>query len=164
MIVHDATLADLPAIVAIYNAAISGRMATADTEAVSTESRRAWFDEHDPKRRPLWVASIERSIVGWLSFQAFYGRPAYRATAEISVYVALDRHRTGIGRALLGKAVDASPDLGLRTLVAFIFGHNEPSLRLFNGFGFERWARLPRVAELDGIERDLLILGRRVER
>jgi hypothetical protein len=28
-------------------------------------------------------------------------------------------------------------------------------LKLFRGFNFETWARLPRVAELDGAERDL---------
>ncbi|MGH8809672.1 MAG: GNAT family N-acetyltransferase, partial [Noviherbaspirillum sp.] len=28
--------------------------------------------------------------------------------------------------------------------------------------GFERWANMPRVATLDGIERDLIIVGKRV--
>jgi len=164
MTVRDATQADLPAIVEIYNAAIPGRMATADTDPVSPQARQAWFREHDPDRGPLWVASVERSIVGWLSFQSFYGRPAYRATAEISVYVAPGHHRSGIGRALLARAVEAAPRLGLKTLVGFVFGHNEPSLRLFTALGFERWALLPRVAELDGIERDLVIVGLRVAR
>jgi phosphinothricin acetyltransferase len=36
------------------------------------------------------------------------------------------------------------------------------SLALFRKFGFEQWAHLPRVAVLDGVERDLLILGRRL--
>jgi len=45
---------------------------------------------------------------------------------------------------------------------AFIFAHNERSVALFRKFGFETWAHLPRVAVLDGVERDLLILGRRV--
>jgi L-amino acid N-acyltransferase YncA len=35
-------------------------------------------------------------------------------------------------------------------------------LRLFESLAFDRWALLPGVAELDGIERDLLIVGRRV--
>jgi phosphinothricin acetyltransferase len=164
MTVRDATRADLTTIVAIYNAAIPGRMATADTAPVSPQSRQVWFEEHDPARRPLWVACVERSVVGWLSFQSFYGRPAYQATAEISVYVAPGQRRGGIGRGLLGRAVEAAPRLGLKTLVGFVFGHNEPSLRLFTGFGFQRWALLPGVAELDGIERDLVILGLRVDR
>jgi L-amino acid N-acyltransferase YncA len=161
-IVRDAVKADLPAIVEIYNAAIPGRMATADTEPITPHSRQAWFDEHHPARRPLWVAAIDGAVVGWLSFQTFYGRPAYRATAELSVYVAPRHHRSGIGRALLDQAVKTAPGLGLNTLVGFVFGHNEASLRLFSAFGFERWALLPRVAELDGIERDLVIVGRRV--
>ena len=44
-----------------------------------------------------------------------------------------------------------------------IYGHNEPSLRLFAAFGFERWGLLPRVAVLDGTERDVVIVGRRVD-
>lgn len=162
MTIRDATGADLEPIVRIYNAAIPGRLATADTEPVSVESRRAWFSEHDRARRPLWVAVTDDSISGWLSFQSFYGRPAYHATAELSVYVAANRQREGIGRALLARAVDQAPHLGLKTLLGFIFGHNLPSLRLFERFAFQRWALLPRVAVLDGVERDLVIVGRRV--
>ena len=51
MTIRDATEADLPSIVAIYNAAIPGRTATADTEPVSVAQRLAWFREHDPARR-----------------------------------------------------------------------------------------------------------------
>jgi L-amino acid N-acyltransferase YncA len=162
MSIRDATASDLSAIVEIYNAAIPGRMATADTTPVTLDSRRPWFEEHSASARPLWVAVANDSIVGWLSFQSFYGRPAYQATAEISVYVSPSSQRRGIARTLLSRAVSEAPRLGLRTLLGFIFGHNEPSLRLFASLGFERWGLLPRVAELDGIERDLLIVGRRV--
>jgi len=162
MNIRNAAIDDLPAIVEIYNAAIPGRMATADLDPVSVESRRAWFEEHSPDRRPLWVTEDADVICAWLSFQSFYGRPAYSATAELSVYVAPQAHRRGYGRILLQRALERAPDLGIKTLLGFIFGHNEPSLALFRGFGFEAWAHLPRVAELDGIERDLLILGRRV--
>ncbi len=162
MNIRDATEADLATLVAIYNASIPGRRVTADTQPITIESRRAWFAEHGPQQRPLWVALVDNSIVGWLSFQSFYGRPAYHATAELSVYVAPAYQRRGIGRELLQKAIASSPSLGLRTLLGFIFGHNEPSLRLFESFGFERWGLLPKVAELDGLERDLVIVGRRV--
>ena len=162
MIVRDATEDDLARIVEIYNTAIPGRMSTADTTPVTVESRRAWFREHTPGQRPLWVSVDDRAIAGWLSFQSFYGRPAYLATAELSVYVAPTHHRRGIAKDLMQRAISKSPDLGLRTLLGFIFGHNEPSLRLFESFGFDRMGVLPRVAELDGVERDLVIVGRRV--
>jgi phosphinothricin acetyltransferase len=163
LLVRDAFQRDLPRIVAIYNEAIPGRRATADTEPISVASRQAWFAEHTRGRRPLWVAERDGLIVGWLSFQSFYGRPAYAATAEISVYVSGDAQRGGVGRRLLARAIDRAPALGLSTLVAFVFGHNQPSLRLFEGEAFKRWGQLPQVARLDGIERDLVILGRRVE-
>lgn len=160
-VVRDAARSDLAAIVEIYNASIPGRLATADTEPVSVAGREAWFREHGSKR-PLWVACRQHEIVGWLSFQSFYGRPAYHATAEVSVYVAPASQRTGVASALLSKAVSEAPHLGLKTLLGFVFGHNQPSLRLFERFGFERWAFLAGVAELDGIERDLVIVGLRV--
>ena len=163
MIIRDATAADLPVIVAIYNAAIPGRMATADTEPVTVASRAAWLAAHSPTLHPLWVWEADGTIGGWLSFQAFYGRPAYRATAELSVYVAPTHQRRGVGRRLVGHALRRSPALGLSTLLGFVFGHNAPSLALFEGFGFAHWGHLPRVAVLDGQERDVVILGQRID-
>jgi L-amino acid N-acyltransferase YncA len=161
--IRDAVESDLPAIVAIYNATIAGRMATADTTPVSVESRLPWFREHAATSRPLWVIEVDGTIAGWFSFQSFYGRPAYHATAEVSVYVSAAHRRRGMGRQLLAEGTRRAPDLGLRTLIGYIFAHNAPSLTLFESFGFARWGLLPRVAELDGIERDLVIVGRRLE-
>lgn len=164
MNLRDATLADLPAIVEIYNATVPSRMVTADTEPVSIESRRAWFDEHDPSRRPIWVAEVDGAFAGWLSLSDFHdGRPAYHTTAEVGVYVSEKYRRGGIGCRLLAEAIRRGPSLGLKTLTAGAFAHNEPSLELFERFGFERWARFPRVAELDGAERDLVVLGLRLD-
>jgi L-amino acid N-acyltransferase YncA len=160
--IRDARESDLARIVAIYNEAIPGRRATADTEPVTVASRATWFRVHTPGRRPLWVAEHDGGIVGWLSFQDFYGRPAYAATAEISVYVGTSAQRGGVGGRLLARAIERAPALGLATLVGFVFAHNEPSVALFERHGFARWGHLPRVARLDGVERDLLILGRRV--
>jgi L-amino acid N-acyltransferase YncA len=163
MQIRDATLDDLAAIVAIYNASVPGRMATADLAPVTVESRRPWFDEHSPGSRPLWVLEESGTIAGWLSLQAFHTRPAYHATVEVSVYVAPDAQRKGYARKLVARMIDRAGEFGIATVLALIFGHNEPSLALFRNFGFETWGHLPRVAKLDGIERDVVILGRRIE-
>ncbi|AFY32727.1 GNAT family N-acetyltransferase [Calothrix sp. PCC 7507] len=162
MIIRHACEFDLPAIVAIYNAAIPSRMASADLAPVSVESRLTWFKGRSPSQRPLWVMEVEGAIAGWLSFQSFYGRPAYNKTAEISIYIAPAFHRCGLGRQLLAQAISESPSLGLKTLIGFIFAHNQPSLKLFETFGFQPWGHLPNVAELDDIERDLVIMGLRI--
>ncbi|MDK2126117.1 GNAT family N-acetyltransferase [Parachitinimonas caeni] len=154
---------DLPAIVAIYNSTIASRMVTADLTPVSVESRQAWFDAHQPQRHPLWVMLEHGKIIGWLSLSAFYGRPAYDATVEISVYLAESVRGRGLGQLAIDYAVAASPALGIRTLLGFIFAHNQPSMRLFTRCGFAQWGLLPDVAELDGQERSLVILGRRLQ-
>jgi L-amino acid N-acyltransferase YncA len=162
IVLRNAVLEDLGIIVEIYNSTVAGRMVTADTEPVTVESRKKWFYDHSPDQRPLWVAEYDGEICGWLSYQSFYGRPAYNATAEISIYVSEKYRKNGLGRHLLQKAVDACPQIGIKTLLGFIFGHNEPSLKLFYSFGFNNWGVLPKIAQLDGIERDLIIVGKRV--
>jgi L-amino acid N-acyltransferase YncA len=161
--IRHATQADLARVVAIYNQAVPGRMATADTEPVSVAARREWFRAHSAERNPLWLMEDGGRVVGWISLHEFYGRPAYAATKEVSVYVDSADQRRGFARALLTHAVAQAPGLGIRTLLGIIFSHNTPSLDLFHSFGFERWGELPRVATLDGVERSVSILGRRLD-
>lgn len=163
MIVRPATEADLPAIVAIYNAAIPGRTATADTEPITVESRRDWFAEHTPHRRPLWVAEIEGVVVAWVGLSSFYGgRPAYDATAEVSLYIAPAHQNRRLGRYLLEYVIGECPRLGVTTLLAMYFDHNEASQRLCAKLGFEPCGHLERIANLDGTARGLIIAARRI--
>lgn len=164
MNVRDAVEADLPAIVDIYNSTIPTRQVSADTEPVSVESRLPWFRAHSPATRPFWVAETNGEILGWLAFGWFYdGRPAYRATAEISIYIAVAHRQRGLGRELLHRAIAHAPTLGIKTLTAGAFAHNVASVGLFSSAGFTIWGRYPRVAELDGVERDLIVMGLRLD-
>ena len=146
----------------MYNATIPGGMVTADTTPVTVEGRLPWFRAHSPARRPIWVAEDEHGTVcAWFSFSDFHPRPAYHPTVEISVYVAEAHRRRGLANLLLRQAIARAPALGVKSMVGLIWAHNEPSLRLFAKHGFERWGHLPRVALLQGLERDLVIVGRR---
>ncbi len=162
MRIRDATEADLPVIVDIYNATVPTRMVTAELEPTTVEARVSWFREHTPDHHPFWILEIDRQIAGWLSLQGFLPRCAYRGTAEVSVYVDEKFRRRGVARKLLEEAISRTPSLEINAMVGFIFAHNEPSLKLFAELGFERWGLLPRVALLDGLERDLVIVGRHV--
>jgi L-amino acid N-acyltransferase YncA len=162
MHIRDATIEDLPAIVAIYNSTVPTRVVTADTEPVSVASRQKWFADHSPARRPLWVAEESGQVAGWLSYSSFYGRPAYDSTCEVSLYLVPEYRRQGLGTQMLLRCIEHAPRIRVTTLLGFIFGHNELSLRLFEKMGFLRWGCLPRVAVLDSLERDLIIMGRRV--
>ena len=159
MKIRDAVEADLSAIIDIYNVAIATRMSTAQLEPVTVESRRRWLSEHSPDRRPFWVTEIDGQIAGWLTIKSFLPRCAYSGTVELSVYVSEKFRRRGVGRALLEETIARAAQLEIIAMVGLIFAHNEPSLKLFKRLGFERWGLLPRVAQLDGIERDLTIVG-----
>ena len=138
-------------------------MVTADTEPVTIESKLKWFNEHSTDFRPLWVVEDgSGAVVGWASFQSFYGRPAYNATVEISIYLDEKQRGKGLGKQILQQCITASQGFGVKTLLGFIFAHNEPSLKLFESFGFREWANLPDIAMLDGVERSLIIVGKRV--
>src|SRR5246127_4200209 len=164
MIIRDAVEADLPAIVEIYNATVPTRMVTAELEPTTVEARLQWFREHSPEQYPFWVAELEGRVIGWLDFKKFLPRCAYRGTAEISVYVDEEFRRRGVGQRLLEEAIDRAPSLGITAMVGLIFGHNEPSLKLFERLGFERWGFFPGVAQLDGVERDLVVMGQHCPR
>lgn len=160
---RNAELADLNTIVAIYNSTIASRMVTADVEEVSVESKIQWFNEHNPETRPLWMAEdIEGQIVGWVSFSSFHERPAYSGTVEMSIYLDERSRGKGYGKTILQYCIDNAGKFGVNNLVALIFLHNEPSLKLFRHFGFEDWGNLPNVAVLDGVERSLVILGKKI--
>lgn len=163
MKIRNAQEADLAAIVKIYNASIPSHIATGHPEPISVESRIPWYQQHSPDSRPVWVMESDDKIIGWLSFQSFYGTPAYEATAEVSIYIASEYKGQGIGQKLLSEAISRSPSFGIKTLLGFIFAHNQPSLGLFKKLGFQRWGYLPKVAELDGIKHDLVIVGLHVE-
>ncbi|PYL33337.1 MAG: N-acetyltransferase [Verrucomicrobia bacterium] len=159
MIIRDAVEADLPTIVEIYNATVPTHMVTAELEPTTVEARLPWFREHWSEHYPFWVAESEGRVIAWLDFKRFLPRCAYRGTAEISVYVDEEFRRRGVGQRLLEQAIARAPSLGITALVGLIFGHNEPSLKLFQSLGFERWGFFPGVAQLDGVQRDLVVMG-----
>jgi phosphinothricin acetyltransferase len=163
-LLRDATEADLPAIVEIYNSIIPGRMVTADLEPVTVEARRPWLAAHNPRNRPAWVLTEASTgnVLAWMSFDSFSPRAAYDGTIMIALYIAEAQRGRGLGKALLQHALRIAPSHAVHTILGYIFGHNLPSLRLFEGLGFTRWALMPRIAVLDGIERDLIIVGQRI--
>lgn len=162
MKIRDASDADLPAILAIYNQAVLTRLSTAQLKPVTIEERKDWVREHSPDRHPFWVVEANGEIAGWLTIKPFIPRCAYEGTVELSVYVNENCRRRGIARRLLEEAIRRAPSLGISAMVGLIFGHNKPSLALFEQVGFERWGFLPGVAQIEETARDLVIMGRHV--
>ena len=89
-------------------------------------------------------------------------RPGYFITSDLAVYLHLDYQGKRLGTYLLSEAVRHAPALGIEVLAVTIFASNRASIRLFERHGFERWGFMPRVARLERIEHDLVMMGRRL--
>ena len=164
---RDATELDLPRIVEIYNFAVATRRCSCDLDPTTVEARRPAFLEHSAGHRPFWVAEDSgepgRGAIGYLGFFHFMNeRPGYFITADIAIYLHPDYQGKGLGTYLLGQAIERSPLLGIETLTATIFASNDASIGLFRKMGFEQWGFMPRVARLEGVEKDLVLVGRRL--
>lgn len=163
MLVRNAIIQDLPKIIEIYNSTIPSRMVTADIEQVCIDDKLNWFHQHHPDSRPLWVIENDNNTIGWVSFQDFYGRPAYSVTAEISIYIDEACRNKGFGKKILSYALTQCHQLKIETLVGFIFEKNKASLQLFRNMGFEEWGSLKDIAVIDNEYLSLKIYGKKID-
>lgn len=105
----------------------------------------------------------DAGVIGYLGFFHFMNdRPGYFITADLAIYLQPSYQNRKLGSYFLSRAIEAAPSLGIEVLTATIFASNASSLRLFEKHGFERWGFMPRVARLERIERDLVMVGRRL--
>lgn len=155
--------ADLARVVEIYNQAIASHNVTGDTIPFSTEERREWFVRHQPDSYPIYICEDEQgNILGFLSLSPYRDRPAMRRTAEVSYYVDYAHHHQGIGSALMDYVLTDCARTGCRVLLAIVLEWNDPSLRLLEKFGFQKWGTLPEVAEFSGRLCGHLYYGRKL--
>ena len=163
MSIRPATSGDWDSMIRIYNEAVDMRIATADTEHATLQSKQTWLASHADDRFPIFIDERDDVVAGWCSLSPYrYGRPALRGTAEISYYISEGYQRQGIAHGLVAHAISDCGRLGIETLVAILLESNVPSINLLSKFDFEEWGRLPKIAEIDGNRYDHLYMGRRV--
>ena len=151
---------DLPVINTIYNQAVRQRFSTAHLEPVSLEERKAWFVLHDPARFPVFVATLDGEVVGWVSLGPYReDRQALAHVAEVSYYVDEEKHGLGYGSALLEFAINQAADFGFSVLIAILLDKNPASIGLLEKYGFQEWGRMPEIARIDGQKADHLYYG-----
>src|SRR5260370_31510963 len=102
-----------------------GGWSTADTQPITVTDRVEWFRKFDPAKRPIWVAEVDGRVIATAYLSSFYGgRPAYDATAEVSVYIATAYQRPGIGQRLKQWEIEQALRLGVTTLLGSHFDPN----------------------------------------
>ena len=139
-----ATRADAGDINGIQNHYVVHSTATFLTDPLTLEQRLAWL-ENRSQAHPVVVAQADGLVAGWGSLEVFRARPAYRHTAEFSIYVHHERHRRGIGRAILADLLTRARALGHHALVGGCCSESTAIIALLEASGFSRVAHFREV-------------------
>ncbi len=146
LIIRPSTDADLPAITAIYAHHVLTGTGTFEVDPPSLEDMRGRRADVLSKGLPWLVAvqndvAIEKGIenvVGYAYCNWFKPRPAYRFSAEDSIYLSPEAAGKGIGRTLLAELMAQAQRAGVRKLIAVIGDSaNAGSIALHESAGFQ---------------------------
>ena len=145
-IVRDSRAADLPAIHTIYAHHVLHGLASFEEVPPDPEELTRRREDVLARGLPYLVAEIDGAVAGYAYASLYRTRSAYRYTVEDSVYIAHDRSRRGIGRALLAALIPRCEEAGYRQMIAVIGDSaHAASIGLHAAFGFEQVAFLRSV-------------------
>lgn len=134
--IREATEADLPAILAIYNDAVANTTAIWNDNLVDLENRRQWYAVRKAKGFPVLVAEKDGEVAGYAAYGEWRAFEGFRHTVEHSVYVHKDHRGSGIGRILMADLVERAKAGGIHVMVGCIEVENKASIRLHEALGF----------------------------
>lgn len=164
MHIRSSSEKDFSDIIKIYNHAVDEKFATADTEYVSVESRKEWFEQHSTDTYPIYIAKENSQVIGWCSLSPHRpGRKALKTVAEISYYIHKDHRRKGVANSLINHTIESAKALGFKNLISILLDLNTTSIYILEKFGFEKWGHLPEVVEIDGVICGQYIYGRKLK-
>jgi L-amino acid N-acyltransferase YncA len=147
---------DRSRVLEIYRMGLETRNSTFETTVPSWED---WDLRHLFHSR--FVFEEEGIVLGWIALSPFSSREVYNGVAEVSIYVDSHFQRKNIGTQLMDRMIKSSEKNGIWTLFSSVFPENEATLQLHRKFGFRVIGRREKIARLDGIWRDTILLERR---
>ncbi|SHG64277.1 arsinothricin resistance N-acetyltransferase ArsN1 family B [Massilia sp. CF038] len=145
MELRNATAADAPAIAAIYNHYILNTTISFEEEPVTAPVIAARIAEVQAAGLPWLVALMNGELVAYAYATKWRVRAAYRFSVESSVYVAQNRARTGLGKALYRVLIERLRTAGVHLVIGGIALPNEPSVALHEAMGYVKAAHFTEV-------------------
>lgn len=136
-IIRPSETSDLAAITDIYRHHVLQGTGTFELDPPSQEDMASRRADVLSKRLPYLVATEGERVIGYAYCNWFKPRPAYRFSAEDSIYMAPDALGRGCGRALLAELAAQAERAGVRKLIAVIGDSaNLGSIRVHQSIGF----------------------------
>jgi L-amino acid N-acyltransferase YncA len=130
--------ADLPSIAAIYTQHVLHGTGTFEIDPPSLADMTSRRADVLAKGLPYLVAEQDGRVLGFAYCNWFKPRPAYRFSAEDSIYLHPDAIGQGLGRALLSALITAAEGAGVRKLIAVIGDSgNAGSIGVHRALGFD---------------------------
>ena len=158
MLVKSLEEHDWDALRGIYLEGLATGQATFETTA---PTQAEWDSGHLSFGRTGAYSVPGGTLIGWAALSGISKRQAYVGVAEVSIYVAAGARGNGVGRALLQALIREAESNGIWTLQASIFPENVASLQLHKCLGFRTVGERERIAKLNGVWRNTVILERR---
>ena len=130
---------DVPAITAIYAHHVLHGTGTFETTPPNETDMLARRADVLAKGLPYLVAEANGQVLGFAYCQWFKPRPAYRFSAEDSIYLHPDAAGKGLGRELLTALAAHAEAAGVRKLIAVIGDSgNAGSIGVHRALGFSQ--------------------------
>ena len=158
----DASEADLPGLVAIYNDVIATSTAIYADQPVTLEERRQWWRARTAQGYPVLIARDAHGVAGFATFGDFRTWPGYRFTVEHTVHVRADGRGRSIGTRLMQALLPRAAALGKHVMIGGVDAANAASIHFHERLGFERCAHLREVGFKFDRWLDLVFLQRRI--
>ena len=160
--IRPAKTSDIPAITRIYAHAVEHGTASFELTPLDEAEIARRMSDLTGKGYPYLAGEIDGALAGYAYAGPYRARPAYRLTVEDSVYIAPDRHRRGIGRALLAALIEAAAARGFRQMIAVIGDspRQAASIGLHEALGFHHVGILQDVGFKHGRWLDSVLMQR----
>ncbi len=172
IMIRDARVDDLPAIVGLLNVFIASTTYEYTETPHTVASRAPWFAKQRERGFPIVVAEQvdptptgTSGVVGFACYGDFrdsIARPGYRFVVEHTVHIAESAWGAGVGRALMGELFERAGAAGVRTMVGAIDASNTGSIEFHRRLGFVETGRMPDVGHKHDQWLELVLMQRQV--
>lgn len=129
---------DLSKIIAIINHHILHSNSIYDYDERDIETQREIFKIKKRNGYPIFVALIDRDVIGFGTYDIFRPKKGYQYTVEHSIYLDVCHKNKGAGTLLMNALLEFAKINNIHSMIGVIDSKNEASIAFHEKFGFKK--------------------------